>query len=103
MAMRRTYLVWSMTIILLLSLGSISAARADSEAAGSADENSSPPEKKAEARPGYDDFARFLAGRSTPGGCLAGYENKPAWSKYAAAMNRGWESLEARHLKPIRE
>jgi len=61
------------------------------------------PGKTGEHHPVYNDYARFLAGLPNPGGCLAAYESKPEWVKYAGSSNRSWESFAARQLQPMRQ
>jgi len=104
MTKRMKRLFWGSTIFLLLVLlGFGPAAQAEPEAAGPGNGGGSPAEKQAGSQPRYDDYARFLAGRPTPGGSLADDEKTAAWSRYAESMQRSWQRFESRQLKPMRE
>jgi hypothetical protein len=103
MAVGKKYLLWGITIFLLLSLGAIPAPSAAPEPADQVGGgHAPPPEKTDHPHPAYNDYARFIAGFHHPESTLTSYE-KPAWIKYAASMNQGWERFEKRQLIPMRE
>jgi hypothetical protein len=53
--------------------------------------------------PGYNDYARFIAGLSNPQGTLAASKHTPAWTGYASFISRSWERFKQQHLEPMRQ
>lgn len=103
MAISNTRLLSGLTICLLLLLGSAPAGSGAAEPAGQNSASTGPAAAPADGgNPYYNEAARFIAGRPNPEGSLAALEKQPAWSRYAAAMNRSWDRFETRQLKPMR-
>jgi hypothetical protein len=104
MTICRKNFVCYVTIFLLLALAFAPALRAGSESTDQIGASGSPARAKTDGyNPAYNDYARFIAGRRTPGSILAPYENEPAWIKYAESMNRSWERYKMRQLEPMKE
>lgn len=104
MTKRKRYLSRMLAILLSLVLGSLPSLAATPGPAGRSGEGSGPPPAVTVApSPGYDDYARFLAGLGHPEGSLAAYESRPAWVRYAKAIGQDWESFENGRLGPMRE
>jgi hypothetical protein len=104
MRTRKPYLLWGITIFLLLFLGSFPSQGAGLEPADLIGGSSTPQKEKTDSyTPAYNDYARFIGGLRNPQSTLASYQKKPAWIKFAESMDRSWEGFETRQLIPMRE
>lgn len=99
MTLGNTRLYCCLAIAVLLLLASVPAGSAAADSGGG---GSQAREQADRGLPEYNEAARFIAGLATPEGSLASLEKLPAWSRYAAAMNRDWERFDTRQLKPMR-
>jgi hypothetical protein len=102
--MRKTNLLGTATMLLLLVLGSVPAFGAASESVCTPEGCAVPKIGQTDKRlPAYDDYARFIAGLSNPEGALAAYEDKPAWVRHAKFFDHNWERFTRGRLAPMRE
>jgi hypothetical protein len=102
--MRKTNWFGLVTMFLFLALGSGPAGGAGSEPICTTDGCAIPSRDQTDkCIPAYNDVARFIAGISNPGSCLAAGESRPAWARHARFFDQNWERFTRGRLAPMRE
>ena len=102
--MRKTNLFGTTTMLLLLTLGSVPAFGAASDAVCTPEGCAVPKSGQTDQRlPAYHDYALFIAGLSNPESTLAAYQAQPAWVRHAKFFDHNWERFTRGRLAPMRQ